>query len=381
MKTIAIFGSTGSIGKNTVAVIKNAPEKFKVKILVARNDVKTLISQALELDPEFVVIENLEHFLELKTALKNLKNCQILCGAEAILEVAKIHCDLMISAIVGSAGMLPTLNAIRAKTNIALANKESLVCAGNFLNQEAKKHGVSIVPIDSEHNAIFQIFENNNLNLIEEIILTASGGPFFNSDKNFAEITIAEALKHPNWQMGAKISIDSATMMNKGLEMIEAFYLFPIAKKQIKILVHPQSIIHGIVNYGDGSTLAMMSLPDMQVPISHAINYPNRMKINHQKLDLAKLQKLEFFEVDEKKFPAIKICRDALEVEGNAPAILNASNEIAVEKFLNSQITFDKIPQIVLETLNKIPYKKLDSIEDVLLNDKIARDFARKLTI
>ena len=381
MKNIAIFGSTGSIGKNTVAVIKNAPEKFKVKILVARNDVKTLISQALELDPEFVVIENLEHFLELKTALKNLKNCQILCGAEAILEVAKIHCDLMISAIVGSAGMLPTLNAIRAKTNIALANKESLVCAGNFLNQEAKKHGVSIVPIDSEHNAIFQIFENNNLNLIEEIILTASGGPFFNSDKNFAEITIAEALKHPNWQMGAKISIDSATMMNKGLEMIEAFYLFPIAKKQIKILVHPQSIIHGIVNYGDGSTLAMMSLPDMQVPISHAINYPNRMKINHQKLDLAKLQKLEFFEVDEKKFPAIKICRDALEVEGNAPAILNASNEIAVEKFLNSQITFDKIPQIVLETLNKIPYKKLDSIEDVLLNDKIARDFAKKLTI
>jgi 1-deoxy-D-xylulose-5-phosphate reductoisomerase len=335
----------------------------------------------LELNQEFVVIDNLENFSDLKNALKNLKNCQILCGAEAILDVAKIHCDLMISAIVGSAGMLPTLNAIRAKTNIALANKESLVCAGNFLIQEAKKHGVSIIPIDSEHNAIFQIFENDNLNLIDEIILTASGGPFFNSNKNFAEITIAEALKHPNWQMGAKISIDSATMMNKGLEMIEAFYLFPIAKKQIKILVHPQSIIHGIVNYGDGSTLAMMSLPDMQVPISHAINYPLRMKINHQKLDLAKLQKLEFFEVDEEKFPAIKICRQVLEVEGNAPAILNASNEIAVEKFLNSQITFDKIPQIVLETLNKIPYKKLDSIEEVLLNDKLARDFASNLTI
>jgi len=181
--------------------------------------------------------------------------------------------------------------------------------------------------------------------------------------------------------MGAKISIDSATMMNKGLEMIEAFYLFPIAKKQIQILVHPQSIIHGIVNYGDGSTLAMMSLPDMQVPISHAINYPLRMKINHQKLDLAKLQKLEFFEVDEKKFPVIKICREVLDVEGNAPAILNASNEIAVEKFLNSQITFDKIPHIVFETLNKIPYKKLDSIEEVLLNDKLARDFATNLTI
>ena len=381
MKTIAIFGSTGSIGKNTVAVIKNAPEKFKVKILVAKNDVKTLISQALELDPEFVVIENSEHFAHLKNALKDLKKCQILCGAEAILDVAKIHCDLMVSAIVGSAGMLPTLNAIRAKTNIALANKESLVCAGSFLNQEAKKHGVSIIPIDSEHNAIFQIFENNNLNLIEEIILTASGGPFFNSDKNFAEITVAEALKHPNWQMGAKISIDSATMMNKGLEMIEAFYLFPIMKKQIKILVHPQSIIHGIVNYGDGSTLAMMSLPDMKVPISHAINYPLRTKITHQKLDLVKLQKLEFFDVDEKKFPAIKICREVLETEGNAPSILNASNEVAVEKFLNSQITFDKIPQIVLETLNKIPYKKLDSIEEVLLNDKMARDFASNLII
>jgi 1-deoxy-D-xylulose-5-phosphate reductoisomerase len=381
MKNIAIFGSTGSIGKNTIAVIKNFPEKFKVKILVAKNDVKTLISQALELNPEFVVIENSEHFEELKNALKNFKKCQIFCGFEAVLEVAKIHCDLMISAIVGSAGMLPTLNAIRAKTNIALANKESLVCAGNFLNEEAKKYGVSIVPIDSEHNAIFQIFENDNLNLIEEIILTASGGPFFNSDKKFSEITIAEALKHPSWNMGAKISIDSATMMNKGLEMIEAFYLFPIAKKQIKILVHPQSIIHGIVNYGDGSTLAMMSLPDMQVPISHAINYPKRMKINHQKLDLAKLKKLEFFEVDENKFLSIKICREALEVEGNAPAILNASNEIAVERFLNSQITFDKIPQIVEKTLNKIPYKKLDSIDDVLLNDKMARDFAKNLII
>lgn len=381
MKNIAIFGSTGSIGKNTVAIIKNAPEKFKVKILVAKNDVKTLISQALELKPEFVVIENPQHFLELKNALKNIKNCQILCGEEAILDVAKINCDLMVCAIVGSAGMLPTLNAIRAKTNIALANKESLVCAGNFLNNEAKKHNVSIIPIDSEHNAIFQIFENDNLDLIEEIILTASGGPFFNSNKNFAEITVAEALNHPNWQMGAKISIDSATMMNKGLEMIEAYYLFPIAKKQIKILVHPQSIIHGMVNYGDGSTLAMMSLPDMQVPISHAINYPHRMKINHQKLDLTKLKKLEFFEVDEKKFPAIKICREVLEEEGNAPAILNASNEIAVDKFLNSQISFKQITQIVFETLNKIPFKKLDSIEEVLLNDKLARDFAKNLII
>ena len=381
MKKISIFGCTGSIGKNTIEVIKNAPQDFQILALVARNDVETLIAQALAFKPSYVVIENETLFFALQEALKNLPNCQILCGQKAILEVAKIKCDLFVSAIVGAAGMLPTLAAIEAGSNIALANKESLVCAGAFLNAAAKKSGAKIIPVDSEHNAIFQIFENENLSEIESVTLTASGGPFFNSDKDFAKITVAEALKHPNWSMGAKISIDSATMMNKGLEMIEAFYLFPIAKKQIQILVHPQSIIHGIVNYGDGSTLAMMSLPDMQVPISHAINYPLRMKINHQKLDLAKLQKLEFFEVDDKKFPALKICREVLEVEGNAPAILNASNEIAVERFLNSQITFDKIPQIVLATLNKIPYKKLDSIEEVLLNDQLARDFAKNLTI
>ena len=304
MKTVSIFGSTGSIGKNTIEVIKNAPEDFKILALTARNDIETLIAQALQFQPSYVVIENEKLFPQLKSALQNLKNCQISCGQAAIVEVAKIKCDLFVSAIVGAAGMLPTLAAIEAGSDIALANKESLVCAGSFLNAAAKKSGAKIIPVDSEHNAIFQIFENKNLNEIESITLTASGGPFFNSDRDFSKITVAEALKHPNWSMGAKISIDSATMMNKGLEMIEAFHIFPVPKSQIKILVHPQSIIHGMVEYRDGSTLAMLSRPDMQVPISYALAFPKRMAIKHEKLDLVKLQNLSFFAPDEKKFRA-----------------------------------------------------------------------------
>ncbi len=376
-KKISIFGSTGSIGKNTIEVIKNSPENFEVIALVAGNDVKTLISQALQIKPSFVVIENKTNFSELKSALSSLKNCQILCGKEEILNVAKIKCDLFISAIVGAAGMLPTLAAIEAGSDIALANKESLVCAGSFLVAAAKKSGAKIIPVDSEHNAIFQIFENENLEAIDSITLTASGGPFFNKDLDFSKITVEQALKHPNWSMGAKISIDSATMMNKGLEVIEAFHLFPIKKEQIKIVVHPQSIIHGLVDYSDGSTLAMLSNPDMKVPISYALAYPKRMKIKHDKMDLAKLQNLSFFEPDEKKFPALRICREVMEIDGSAPAVLNAANEVAVSRFLKGEISFDKISEIVEKTLNKISHKKIDSIADVIDFDREARILAK----
>lgn len=379
MKKIAIFGSTGSIGKNTIEVIKNHPNNFQITALVARNDVKTLISQALNIKPSYVIIENEKLFPQLKKELSSLKKCQIMCGPDAILEVAKIKCDLFVSAITGSAGMLPTLSAIKAGSNIALANKESLVCAGEFLMSEAKKQKVKIIPVDSEHNAIFQIFENDNLDSISSIILTASGGPFYNSKKDFKKITVAQALKHPNWSMGAKISIDSATMMNKGLEMIEAFHLFPIKKDQIKILVHPQSIIHGMVDYEDGSTLAMLSNPDMKVPIAHALSYPKRMKIKHEKLDLIKLQNLSFFKPDEKKFPAIKICREVLNSYSSAAATLNAANEIAVERFLKNEISFDKITKIVAKTLNKISHKNLESVAEVLEFDQEARAFATKI--
>lgn len=378
IKKIAIFGSTGSIGKNTIEVVNNARDSFKVAILTARQDAKTLASQVNELHPEYAVIEDEKKFSELKSLVKSRKT-KLLSGRDNILEVAKIRCDLVLSAIVGSAGMLPTLNAIRAGSDIAIANKESLVCAGEFLMSEAKKNKVRILPVDSEHNAIFQIFEHNNILEIAKIILTASGGPFFNSNRDFSKITVAQALKHPNWKMGAKISIDSATMMNKGLEMIEAFHLFPIAKNQIDVLVHPQSIIHGLVEYKDGSTLAMLSKPDMRVPIAFALSHPKRMAIKHQTLDLAKMQNLSFFNVDEKKFPALKLCREAMEADGNAPAILNAANEIAVEKFLQKQILFTDITKIVAKTLDKLPHKKPKSLEEVIEFDLMARAFAASI--
>lgn len=379
MKNISIFGSTGSIGKSTIEVIKNDPQNFNVIALVARNDVKTLISQALLLKPSYVIIENEHLYSDLESALSSLKDCQIMSGWQAILDVASVKCDLFVSAIVGAAGMLPTLAAIESGSNIALANKESLVCAGEFLMEAARKSGAKIIPVDSEHNAIFQIFENDNLSQIDSITLTASGGPFFNSDLDFSKITVEQALKHPNWSMGAKISIDSATMMNKGLEMIEAFHLFPVAKEQIKIIVHPQSIIHGMVDYSDGSVLAMLSRPDMQVPISYALAYPNRMAIKHDKLDLAGLQNLSFFEPNDQKFPAIKICREALEIDGSAPAVLNAANEIAVERFLKGEVSFNQISRIVAQTLEKISHKQVDCVEEVLVFDQEARLIAANI--
>ncbi len=378
-KKIAIFGSTGSIGKNAVEVIKNDLEKFEILVLTAQNDVKNLAAQANFLKPKFVVIENEKKLDELKSLIK-YKGVKISAGKKEIEEAAKIKCDLFIAAIVGFACLKPVLNAINAGSNIALANKESLVCAGEFLMKAAKKNKVKILPVDSEHNAIFQIFETQNLTQIDNIILTASGGPFFNSTKNFSKITVEEALKHPNWTMGAKISIDSATMMNKGLEMIEAYQLFPIEKNQIEVLVHPQSIVHGIVNYKDGSSLAMMSLPDMKVPLSYALAFPKRMTINHQKLDLAKIGNLGFFQADEKKFPALKLCKEAMEADGNSPTVLNAANEIAVERFLKKEITFDKITKIVAKTLDKIASQKVKSMEEIIEFDRIARNIAKTLS-
>lgn len=379
-KTIAIFGSTGSIGKNTVEVIKNDPEKFDVKILVAGNDVKTLIEQALLLKPKYVAIANANHFKELQAGLCALSGCNILAGHDAILDIARYRCDLFISAIVGAAGMLPTLAAIEAGSNVALANKESLVCAGKFLLEAAKKSGAKLFPIDSEHNAIFQIFENENLHQIEAITLTASGGPFFNKDVDFNKIGPKQALKHPNWEMGAKVSIDSATMMNKGLEVIEAYHLFDIKKEQIKIIVHPQSIVHGMVDYKDGSTLAMLSAPDMKVPISYALSYPHRMPIKHDRMDLATLQHLTFFAPDEEKFPAIRVCRQALQTDGSAPVVLNAANEIAVARFLKEEISFVRIATLVEDVLNKISHQELNSIEQVLDFDQKSRILAQSIS-
>lgn len=373
-KSIAIFGSTGSIGKNALRVIAQHSTDYQIVALVARSDVKTLIKQARIFKPKYAAINNISHYQELKNGLADLK-VEVVAGEKMINDLAKIKVDFFLSAIVGIAALIPTFNAIKAGSNVGMANKECLVAAGDLMLKAAKKSGAKILPIDSEHNAIFQIFEQQNLDKIERIILTASGGPFLNfSPTQMKNITIDQAIKHPNWSMGAKISVDSATMMNKALEVIEAYRLFPVKKEQIEIVIHPESIIHGLVDYCDGSTLAMMSLPDMQVPISYALAYPKRISIKHPKLDLAKISKLNFLAPDTKKFSALKLVREVLEVDGNAPCIFNAANEIAVARFLEGEIEFTRIVEIVYKALEKIPYQKIAKLEDVVMcNDEVKK--------
>lgn len=377
MKNIAIFGATGSIGKSTIDIIKQFPEKYKATVLVAQNSVKTLAKQANELKPKFVVIENDKKYEELKSLIDY--KCNISSGRLAVEDVAKERVDLTISAIMGFAGLTPTINSIKAGNDIAIANKESLVCAGKIMIDLIKKNKTKILPIDSEHNAIFQVFENDNKENIKNIILTASGGPFFKSNKSFDKISVAEALNHPNWSMGKKITIDSATMMNKGLEMIEAYHLFPIAKEDIDIIVHPQSIIHGIVNYKDGSSLSMMSSPDMRTPISHIMEYPNRNNKGGKSLDFKKLGNLEFFEPNYNKFPALELCKEVLMKEGNSCTVLNAANEVAVSKFLSGDIKFSKIIDITRECLAKIEFKNINCIEEIIECDRTSREVAANL--
>ncbi len=376
-KSVAIFGSTGSIGKNALQVVAQHLNDYQIVALVAGSDVKTLIKQAKIFKPKYAAINNLNHYQELKKGLAGLK-IEVLAGEKVINDLAKIKVDFFLSAIVGIAALIPTFNAIKAGSNIGMANKECLVAAGDLMLKAAKKSGAKILPIDSEHNAIFQIFEHQNLSAIERIILTASGGPFLNfSPAQMKNITTEQAIKHPNWKMGAKISVDSATMMNKALEVIEAYRLFPVAKKQIEIVIHPESIIHGLVDYKDGSTLAMMSLPDMKVPISYALSYPQRFAIKHPKLDLAKISRLNFLAPDAKKFPALKLVGEVLEVDGNAPCIFNAANEIAVARFLKGEIEFSRIVKIVDKALEKLPYQKIATLEDVVK----CNDAAKKLSI
>jgi 1-deoxy-D-xylulose-5-phosphate reductoisomerase len=374
IKSVAIFGSTGSIGKNALEVILQHSSQYKVDILVAGNDVKTLIKQAKIFKPKYAAINNINHFEELKNGLKGLK-IEALAGQKAIDDLAKIKVDFFLSAIVGIAALIPTFNAIIAGSNIGMANKECLVAAGDLMLKAAKKSGAKILPIDSEHNAIFQIFEQENLDKIERIILTASGGPFLNfSTAQMKNITARQAIKHPNWSMGAKISVDCATMMNKALEVIEAYRLFPVTKEQIEIVIHPESIIHGLVDYCDGSTLAMLSLPNMQVPISYALAYPKRIAINYSKLDLAKISRLNFLAPNAKQFPALKLLREVLAAGGNAPCIFNAANEIAVARFLKDEIEFYEIVKTVDKALQKLPYKKITSLEDVIICNNQVRE-------
>jgi 1-deoxy-D-xylulose-5-phosphate reductoisomerase len=372
MKSIAIFGSTGTIGQNALEVVAQHVDRYCVEALVAQNNVDLIIRQALQFEPKYVALENEKHYNKLKSALSHLKNTEILVGKQAINDLAGIKFDFFLSAIVGLAGLEPTFKAIEAGSDIGMANKESLVAAGTLMLDAARKSGAQILPIDSEHNAIFQIFERENLAAINKVTLTASGGPFLHfSAEQMRGINKEQALKHPNWHMGPKISVDSATMMNKALEVIEAFHLFPISKEQIDIVIHPESIIHGLVEYADGSSLAMLSQPDMQTPIAAALAYPERIKIKYQPLNLAEIGRFNFMAPDEQKFPALQILREVLRSEEvqpcSAACIFNAANEVAVEQFLQGKIAFNQIINMVKKALDEVETTPIGSIEDVML--------------
>lgn len=378
-RSVTILGSTGSVGLSTLKLIEEDRDRFKVQTLTANNNVDLLAEQATRYGASQAIIANEDLYEELKHRLTNT-GVEVAAGQKAIAEAAGENVDWLMSSIVGIAGLAPTMAAVTAGTTVALANKEALVCGGELVMEQVRKCGATLLPVDSEHNAIFQVFENNQLDKIERLILTASGGPFLaKSRAEMEKVTREQALAHPNWDMGAKISIDSATMMNKGLEFIEAFYLFPVSQDQIEILVHHQSVIHSLVEYKDGSVLAQMGSPDMRTPISYALGWPNRHPFSAQKLDLAQIGKLTFENPDPVQFPAIRLAQEALRAGNSAPAILNAANEVAVESFLNGQIGFLKIAEIVEEVLNKVENQVLNSIDDIFELDKLVRIEAQNL--
>jgi len=378
-KSISILGSTGSIGRSTVDVIKGHSDKFKVIVLTANKNVKLLAEQAIKLEAEYAVIGDKNLYEELKELLKNT-SINIEAGYRSIVDAGGISADVIMAAIVGAAGVESTFKAIRQGTSVALANKESLVCAGKLMMQEVEKFGTKLLPVDSEHNAVFQVFEESKREQINRIILTASGGPFLRKKRSELEnITPEEAIKHPTWFMGAKISIDSATMVNKSLEIIEASYLFNLKHKDIDVLIHPQSIVHSMVEYIDGSILAQMGAPDMRTPISNVLNYPERIKTTGARLDLRGKINLTFEQIDLIRFPSIKMAKNALEVEKAAPSIFNAANEVAVDAFLNKKIKFSSIENVIDEVLQKTEPQIISSLEDVFFIDKMARSIAEKV--
>jgi len=376
-RSISILGSTGSVGVNTVDLIKLTPERFSVKALSANRNVSLLAKQARMLKAEIAVIADENCYADLKRELSGSR-VEVAAGRKAVIEAAMRPSDWLMSAIVGTAGLEPTFRAVERGAIIGLANKECLVSAGKVMTNEIKKQGATIIPVDSEHSAIFQVFDFENVDKVNRIILTASGGPFREKSlKEMATMTPEQAIAHPNWDMGVKISIDSATMMNKGLELIEAFHLFPVGEEKIEILVHPQSVVHSLVAYVDGSVLAQMGTPDMRTPISFALGWPQRLATPAPVLDLQKIANLSFEGPDEGRFPALRLAREALRLGGNAPTVLNAANEIAVEGFLNKKISFLEITTIVENTLEKSPHCELITLSDVLDADLFARETAK----
>lgn len=379
-KGIAILGSTGSIGTQALEVIAAYPDKFDLQVLTAHSNADLLIEQAIQFKPHAVVIGDESKYEKVKQILWE-HDVVVYCGEEALSQVVEFNeVHIVLTALVGYAGLKPTLAAIQAKKTIALANKETLVVAGELVTKMARENGVNIYPVDSEHSAIFQCLVGEFHNKIEKIYLTASGGPFRGyTSEQLKSVTLAQALKHPNWDMGAKITIDSASMMNKGLEVIEAKWLFNLKAEQIDVIVHPQSIVHSLVQFEDGSMKAQMGLPDMKLPIQFALTYPDRLKTNFPRFNFMDYPQLTFEKADRKTFKNLDLAYRAMEMEGTAACILNAANEVAVDAFLKEKISFVDIARINEETLNHCVCKQKPEYEDFVQSDREAREYAASL--
>ena len=378
---IAILGSTGSIGTQALEVIREQSDVLRVEVLTAGRNSDLLIKQALEFRPNAVVIADDSQREKVFDALFD-EGIKVYSGAEALEQVVEMECiQMVLTALVGAAGLKPTLNAIRTGKHIALANKETMVVAGELITAEAEKYGVMIHPVDSEHSAIYQCQAGEFNNQIEKIVLTASGGPFRGyTRQQLSKVTKAQALKHPNWDMGAKITIDSASMMNKGLEVIEAKWLFDLRPDQIEIIVHPQSIIHSVVQFEYGSMKAQMGLPDMKLPIQYALTYPHRLKNQLPRFDFLDYPQLTFEKPDFSAFRNLQLAYNSLEKGGNSPAILNAANEVAVARFLNDEIRFEQLPDVVEHALNYVRYEKSTNLDALINSDLEARRLASEFS-
>jgi 1-deoxy-D-xylulose-5-phosphate reductoisomerase len=378
-KRVSVLGSTGSVGCSTLDLVERDPERFAVVALTANRNAGKLAEQAIRVGAGLAVVADPAEYKALRAALAGT-GIAAAAGPEAVIEAARRDADYVMAAIVGAAGLAPTLAAVRRGAVVGLANKEVLVCAGSLFMAEVERSGAVLLPVDSEHNAIYQVFDAERRAAVDKIVLTASGGPFRErSYESMRRVTPEEAVAHPNWKMGAKISVDSATMMNKGLEVIEAHHLFRLPPERLEIVVHPQSIVHGLVVYADGSVLAQLGSPDMRTPIAYTLAWPDRMAAPVQRLDLATIGRLTFEAPDEARFPALRIARASLQQGGVAPTILNAANEIAVRAFLEREIGFLDIARLVERTLEALPHRAVGSLDDIHAYDQEARAVAAGL--
>ena len=374
MKKIALIGSTGSIGTQTLSVIREHGD-MEVTALSCGKNIALLEKQMREFKPLVVSVENETDAKKLQEMTRDL-NCKVLYGMDGLIAVAtETHAEVVVTAIVGMLGILPTIAAIKAKKTIALANKETLVTAGHLIIPMAKEYGVSILPVDSEHSAIFQSLQGNSHSAVKRILLTASGGPFLGMKKEeLCHVHAKEALKHPNWSMGAKVTIDSASMVNKGLEVMEAKWLFDVSLEQIQVVVHPQSILHSAVEYADGAVIGQMGVPDMRLPIQYALYYPNRPFLSGERLDLFKIGSLTFQKPDTKTFYGLHLAYEACKMGGNMPTIFNAANEVAVKKFLDNTIAFLEIPEMIQQAMESIPLVENPSLDEILDTQKAVNE-------